>query len=297
MAGEDGNTYQWSFDGSYIAKITKKEIIVEKEEKEPVKDEEGTIIPEEEEEPKFKTFITVYELPSMKMIEDMDKNRTSISIEGLREFAFIEGKNIIIATSFPEGENQMPRVSAIEIPSRRSLLIHAMKDSKDLKLYVHPQGMYFACMNQFMQKKTERYSVELFEMKNPFQGIPHQQIVIDREVNDFHSIVFEPNQSKISILCNVKKVLKRGEMNFSNDPNINIADFYQIKSDALLGFTVKPMGMPQTHKIVWAAFSCVGNIFASVEKESPTKQSLNFYMISKISNEGYIANSGIQKTT
>lgn len=60
-SGEDGNTYQWSFDGSLIAKISKKII-----KKEPV---EGEAVEEdEEEEEKFKTYITVYELPSMKLL-------------------------------------------------------------------------------------------------------------------------------------------------------------------------------------------------------------------------------------
>lgn len=61
---------------------------------------------------------------------------------------------------------------------------------------------------------------------------------------------------------------------------------YQIKSDPLLGFVVKSIGLPTSDKVVEVYFSCVGNVFASVEKESPTRFSLNFYIITKISNEG-----------
>jgi len=49
---------------------------------------------------------------------------------------------------------------------------------------------------------------------------------------------------------------------------------------------VKKIGSPNSDKVMEAYFSCVGNIFCTVEKETPTRFSLNFYMISKISNEG-----------
>ena len=61
---------------------------------------------------------------------------------------------------------------------------------------------------------------------------------------------------------------------------------YQIKTDTLLGFVVKSIGKPISDKIAWMSFSCVGNIFCTIEKEAATRQSLNFYIISKISNEG-----------
>jgi len=68
-----------------------------------------------------------------------------------------------------------PRVILQELPNRRILHMHAAKDSQDLKLYIHPQGSYVGCMNQFMQKKTLRYSVELFDTTNSNLGsIPHQ---------------------------------------------------------------------------------------------------------------------------
>ena len=81
-------------------------------------------------------------------------------------------------------------------------------------------------------------------------------------------------------------MLKQGEKQYSNEPNRNGVDIYQIKTDALLGFTIKTVGLLNSEKIKEFYFSCVGNVFTTVEQEGPTRHSLNFYMISKISNEG-----------
>ncbi len=59
----------------------------------------------------MKTYITVYELPTMQMTTDMDGNRTSIVVNGLKEFMWVPGKNVIVHSSFPPGENAKPRVT------------------------------------------------------------------------------------------------------------------------------------------------------------------------------------------
>ena len=264
FANEDGNTYQWSHDGNYIAKMIKKEIV-----QEPVEGEEVKEV--EEEDKKYKTFIAVFELPSMKMITDSDGNRTSIPVDGLQEFHWAPHKSMIIYNSIPDGDNVMPRTVFMDIPSRRDILVHTMKDSRELKLYIHPQGTYVACMNGFMMKKTLKYSVELYDTSSNTGSIPHQQILIERDVNQFHGVFFEPNQNKVGIVTQSKKVLRAGEKQFSNDPNINTLDMYQIKQDNLLGFVVKAIGGPMSEKIIWMSFSCVGNIFCTIEKETPTR--------------------------
>ena len=193
----------------------------------------------------------------------------------------------MIFTSFPADEIVQPRITFMEVPSRIVNLVHTFKDSQKLSLYIHPQGHYVGCMNGFMPKKTLKYSVELFDLKGSGYGsIPHQQIMINREVSEFHSITFEPQQGKVAVHTTSKKVLRAGEKQFSNDPNVMTVDMYQIKSDSLLGFVVKPIGHPNCEKIVEIHFSCVGNVFCTVEKETPTRSSLNFYIITKTSNEG-----------
>ena len=59
--GEDANTFKWSYDGAYIAKIMKKAVQTEEGEEQ----EEG-----EEATEVFKTYVAVYELPSMKLTAD-----------------------------------------------------------------------------------------------------------------------------------------------------------------------------------------------------------------------------------
>ena len=93
---ENAQTYQWSFNGKFIAKIKNEYIPIEYSEEDTKKQEEEreAFITKREagdenaEEPVFptetiKSFIAVYELPSMKMIEDGDGARTSIYVEGL----------------------------------------------------------------------------------------------------------------------------------------------------------------------------------------------------------------------
>jgi hypothetical protein len=71
----------------------------------------------------------VYELPSMKMLKDQDGNRTSILIDGLDDFVWAPHKNVLVYSSFPAGENSLPRVSFMELPGRVHLHSHTMKDS------------------------------------------------------------------------------------------------------------------------------------------------------------------------
>lgn len=82
---------------------------------------------------------------------------------------------------------------------------------------------------------------------------------------------------------------------FSNEPNRNGAEIYQAKTDSLLGFNVKYIGLLGSEKIKEFHFSCVGNVFCSVEQDGLTRHSLNFYMIAKISNDGDTVVNEIRK--
>jgi len=73
------------------------------------------------------------------------------------------------------------------------LQIHSAKNSLDMKLYIHPQGYYVAVMNQYALKKALKYKVEIFETKQySSASIPHQEILINRDVIKFHNVIFEP---------------------------------------------------------------------------------------------------------
>jgi len=156
-----------------------------------------------------------------------------------------------------------------------------------MKLYVHPQGHYVAVMNQYALKKALKYKVEIFDTKQySSNSIPHQEILINRDVQKFHNVIFEPHQGKIAVHTTFRKVLEAGQKQFSNDPNRLGIDMYQIKTDSLLGLKISTVGLIASEKIKEFYFSCVGNVFSTVEAEGASRNSLNFYMISRISNEG-----------
>jgi len=110
----------------------------------------------------------------MKLCQDSDGNRTSIHVDGLKEFGWFPNRNMIVHTSDPSGETVFPRITFIEFPSRRVAHTHTTKGSVDLKLYFHPQGHYLGVMNEFLEKKTSKFSVELFDLKEYKGQIPHQ---------------------------------------------------------------------------------------------------------------------------
>lgn len=239
---------------------------------------------------KAKTFISVYELPSMSMCSDSEGNKTSIFVDGLRDFTWSPHRNVLVYTSFPQGETVFPRINFQEMPSRRILHSHSVKDSVDLTMYHHPQGNYLAVVNKFMEKKKEKYCVEIFETKEmKINQIPNQKINIDREVVTFHSVVWEPHQAKLAIHAESRKVLAHGEINFSNDLRRNIVDVYQIKSSPTQGFQIKEVGAIPSEKVVDVYFSGVGNILCTIDNEAANRCTLIFYLISKISNEGQTA--------
>jgi uncharacterized protein with WD repeat len=222
----------------------------------------------------------------MKLCTDSDGNRTSIHVDGLKEFGWFPNRNMIAFTSDPAGDTVFPRISFLEFPSRRQVHTHTIKGSTDQKLYFHPQGHYLACMNEFLDKKTSKYSVELFDFKEYKGQIPHQQIQVDREVNQFLGVIWEPHHAKIAIHTKSKKILEAGQKQFSNDPYMTGVDIYQLKTDNFFGFVVKKVGRMGHEKMIEFYFAGSGNLLCTIEQETLTRSTLNFYMIRKISNEG-----------
>lgn len=121
-------------------------------------------------------------------------------------------------------------------------------------------------------------------------SIPHQQIIVQREVQDFHGIIWEPHGGKFAIHTLSKKITEAGQKQFSNNPTRNGVDIYQVKQDSTLGFVCQKVGFLQSEKIVEFYFSGAGNIFTTVELEGTSsatgKHSIHFYYIQRISNEG-----------
>jgi translation initiation factor 3 subunit B len=79
-AGEDKDTYKWSFDGNYLAK----RMIAE-----TTKD--GG-------ESKVKEGISVYELPSMQLLANEEGRKKSITIEGISKWMWAPHRNLLVYT-------------------------------------------------------------------------------------------------------------------------------------------------------------------------------------------------------
>jgi len=141
----------WSHDGNYLAKKFKQEV---------TKDD-GTS--------KLKTGVSVYTLPSMELISTSDGVKKSITVDGIENIMWAPNKNVLVYTAFP-GDNQHPRVGFIEIPSRQTT-IKTFNNAQSFRLFFHPQGDYLAVMNEYKEKKTTKYSIELFDTKR--QSFPH----------------------------------------------------------------------------------------------------------------------------
>ena len=280
--GEDAQTFKWSFDGNYLAKIEKKTKEIDGQEVE-------------------KTYIRIYEIKENEVVstQDSDGNKTPIPVNGLQKFLWMPNRNVLVYSSIPSDENAKPRITFQEMPSRQVLKIHPMNESQEMDLYYHPQGTYLAVVNRYMDKRTEKYSVEVFETKEGanLTNIPHQQILVNREVKTFHKVIWEPNYNKLAIHTLSKKVLEDGKKQFSNIDHQDVVDLYQLKNDKLIGFRANKLATLPQDKIKEFYFSGSGNIFCTIEMDNMVKQSIYFYMMSKQSADAQEADKlgGVKK--
>jgi hypothetical protein len=211
----------------------------------------------------------------MELIQTSDGQKKSITVDGIEDLRWAPNRNFITYTAFP-GENQHPRVGFIEIPSRQTT-IKTFNNTQSLKLYFHPQGDYLALMNEYKEKKTTKYSVELFDTRK--QSFPHQQVLINREVSTFHGIHWEPNHAKIAVHTLSKRIVEAGKKDYTLDAQRNGVDIYEMVDDPIKGFVTKTIGFMTSEKVVGFRWSGAGNIFNIFESEG-SKHSISFYMIS-----------------
>ena len=132
-------------------------------------------------------------------------------------------------------------------------------------------------MNEYKEKKTIKYSIELFDTKK--QSFPHQQILINREVIKFNSVHWEPFGTKLAVHTLAKRSIESGKKDYTLDAQRNGVDIYEMIDDPIKGFITKTIGFLHSEKVTQFSWSGAGDVFAVVETES-SKNSLNFYMIS-----------------
>lgn len=65
----------------------------------------------------------------MYLLENENKEKKSIKINGIRDWAWAPHANFFVYTAFP-GENLHPRIGFIEIPSRKEISLKTIVNAK-----------------------------------------------------------------------------------------------------------------------------------------------------------------------
>ena len=273
------DTYKWSFDGTFLAKKFKTEL-----------KKEGS------DEVKVKDGITVFELPSMQILQNKDGQKKSITIAGIKDWAWAPARNALIYSCFfnqddeeeddygeevkkeaPKTPVMDPRVGFMNIPSRQIIGFKDFK-SKSLKFVIHPTLNYVAIQNNYEKKGRDLHSVELFDLTSG-DAVPHQQIHMNREILQFFDVFWEPNGRMLAVLTLSKKESTNG---INMDAKRQGVDIFQVEHDKLKGFVIKDIGAHQADKVVDFCWSPAGEIFCTLEKDGAfvsAKSIWNWYLI------------------
>lgn len=104
-----------------------------------------------------KDVISVYELPSMKLLE-----KKSLKADGVHDF-FWSPTDPVLAYWAPEGNNVPARVTLVELPSRREIRQKNLFNVSDCKLHWHPNGTYL-CVKVTRHSKSKKTLFTNFEI-------------------------------------------------------------------------------------------------------------------------------------
>lgn len=141
------DSYKWSFDGNFIAKkfSTSKT------------DELGNVV--------SKQGLSIYTLPTMELLEK-DGVKKSHTINGIESFYWSPTQNMICYSASPEGNNQLPKIGFLAVPSRQTKKEIIAKDAEDCTIVFHPQGYYTAIVIKSKQKKQSKYQINIVDMRD-----------------------------------------------------------------------------------------------------------------------------------
>ncbi len=137
---EDWPIFRWSYDGSYFARL-------------------GA------------DCIYVYESSTQKLVHDKSGKRTSVKVDGVRQFIWSPTDHLV-SLWVPEHENQPAKAVLMELPSRAELTQKNLFNVADLRMTWHPQGD-FLCVKvdkHSKSKKTMNSAFELFRVRD--KGVP-----------------------------------------------------------------------------------------------------------------------------
>lgn len=138
-----------------------------------------------------KDLITVYETPSMRLLESR-----SLSANGIREFQFSPKANIL-AYWAPEDGNAPAHVDLIELPSRKKLRQKNLFNVTKCSMVWQNEGSYLGVKvtRHTKSKKTLYNNLELFRLQD--QGVPVEMLDVKDAVIAF---AWEPNGNRFAMI-------------------------------------------------------------------------------------------------
>lgn len=245
-------------------------------------------------EVKIKTGITVFELPSMQILQNNQGQKKSITIDGIRDWEWAPSRNTLIYSCFfgqdeeeddyEEEEKKVdnnanvmdPRVGFMNIPTRQIIGFKDFK-SKSLKFVIHPKQNYVAIINTFERKGKKQFTIELFDLNTDIA--PHQMIKVHRDLIDLLGVYWEPNGRMLAVLTLSRKEVTSG---INMDAKRQGVDIFQVEHDNLKGFIVKEIGAHPSDRVTDFSWSPAGDVFCTLEKDgayATAKSVWNWYFI------------------
>jgi len=111
---ETKSSFGWSYDGKYLAKMSK-------------------------------DLLSIYETPDMHMISDESKKRSSLKVENIRSFAWASTSNVVAIFKRPEKAGEgASMIELIEIPTRERIYFKTIQLVESCQLIWHPNGKLLA---------------------------------------------------------------------------------------------------------------------------------------------------------
>ena len=143
--------------------------------------------------------IYCYESSSMKLIKDKADKRSSVKVEGVRQFMWSPTDNII-SMWIPEHTNNPAKVVLMELPSRDELRQKNLFSVADLRMTWHEQG-HFLCVKvdkHSKSKKTLNSSFELFRLRDKDVPIEVCEVAKDSTIVAF---AWEPKGIRFAVIA------------------------------------------------------------------------------------------------
>ena len=142
--------------------------------------------------------IYVYESSTMKLIKDKQDKRTSVRVEGVRQFLWSPTDNII-SCWIPEHTNNPAKVVLMSLPSREELRQKNLFSVADLRMTWHDQG-HFLCVKvdkHSKSKKTLNSAFELFRLRD--KDVPIEVTEFTKETTVI-AFAWEPKGIRYAII-------------------------------------------------------------------------------------------------